>query len=70
MFISFDNRNEAILEYLVEHGADVNKEDEDSETPLSNAYRSGNEFVVKFLVEHGAYVNKENIRGETPLHIL
>ena len=42
-----------IIKYLVEHGTDINKEDNDGFTPLYNACEEGHEDVVKYLVEHG-----------------
>lgn len=65
-----------IVKYLVEHGADVNKENPQTGitplfmtrgTPLMVACKSGNETIVKYLVEHGVDVNKENRYGRTPL---
>jgi len=34
--------NKDLVEYLVEHGEDINKENKDGETPLSKACKSGN----------------------------
>ena len=56
-----------IIKYLIEHGANINKEDRKGETPLFNVCRNGNEIIVKYLVKHGADVNKENKYGKTPL---
>ena len=57
------------IEFLVEHGANINERDNKDETPLINACRSGNEGIIKYLVEHGADINKENKWTETPLFI-
>ena len=59
--------NEKIVKYLVEHGADVNKEDKDGKTPLFGACWEGHENIVKYLVEHRANVNEEDEDGRTPL---
>ncbi|ORX78888.1 ankyrin, partial [Anaeromyces robustus] len=59
--------NETIVRYLVEQGADLNKEDWKGETPLFNACKSGNETIVEYLVEYGADLNKEDWKGKTPL---
>jgi len=57
-----------IIKYLIEVGADVNKEDKNNLTPLFYACESGNEAVVKYLVDHGADVNKKRkYLRETPL---
>ncbi|KAL6625855.1 ankyrin repeat-containing domain protein [Neocallimastix sp. 'constans'] len=52
--------NENLVKYLVELGADVNKENKFNETPLYCACRKGNEKIVKYLIEHGANVNRGN----------
>ncbi|ORY38048.1 ankyrin [Neocallimastix californiae] len=64
-----ENGNEAIVKYLVEHGADVNKKDNYGENSLFKACRSGNEAIVKYLVEHGANINKKDDCSKTPLFI-
>jgi len=51
----------------VEHGADINKEDNYSFTPLFWSCQEGHISIVKYLVEHGANVNEESISGNTPL---
>jgi len=43
----------------VENGADVNKEDNNGDTPIFYACENGNETIVKYLVEHSTDVNKE-----------
>ncbi|ORX86825.1 ankyrin, partial [Anaeromyces robustus] len=59
--------NEYITKYLVDHGADVNKEDINGNTPIFFACQSGNENIVKYLVEHGADINKKDKTGIRPL---
>ena len=49
-----------IIQYLVKHGVDINKEDRNGKTPLFYASKNGNEAVVKYLIEHGADMNKNN----------
>jgi len=48
-----------VLHYLVEHGADINKESNNGCTPLFSAYQEGHITVVKYLVEHGANIKKK-----------
>jgi len=43
-----------IIKYLVEHGADIDKEDMNGITPLFNACKNRNETTVKYLMEHGS----------------
>jgi len=56
-----------MVKYLVEHGADINKEDHYGKTPFFKACHGGNEPIVKYLVERGADINKESEDGLTPL---
>jgi ankyrin repeat protein len=60
-----------LVQYLIEHGADINKENNEGETPLFKACRWGydNEIIVQYLIENGADINKKNNEGETPLFI-
>jgi len=58
---------ENIIEYLVEHGADVNKKDKYGETPIYNACHRNNKNIIKYLVENGTNLNEENEEGETVL---
>ena len=53
---------------LIEHGADVNAEDDLGSAPLHGANYSDNVDLAKFLIEHGANVNAEDDLGSTPLH--
>ncbi|ORX83690.1 hypothetical protein BCR32DRAFT_192423, partial [Anaeromyces robustus] len=50
--------NITIIKYLIEHGANVNKETNDF-TPLIAACQNGNNTIIKYLIEHGANVNKK-----------
>jgi len=38
--------NKNIVNYLVEHGADINKENEDGETPLFRTRYNGHENII------------------------
>jgi len=46
-----------IIQYLIDHGADVNHTDEEKQTPLEIAIRWGSLSDVKILIENGANVN-------------
>ena len=56
----------AILEFLVEHGADVNQETSSGETPLSIALFYGQKRTVDWLITHGATVGLQSaaFRGD------
>ncbi|XP_028395339.1 serine/threonine-protein kinase TNNI3K-like [Dendronephthya gigantea] len=56
-----------MMKYLVEHGADVNDEDNVGRTALSYAVTQGTLEMMKYLVEHGAYVNDKDNVGRTAL---
>ncbi|XP_028413361.1 2-5A-dependent ribonuclease-like [Dendronephthya gigantea] len=58
-----------MVEYLVEHGADINGKDTDGWTVLHSAVKKGALEIVKPLVEHGADVNGRDTKyGMTVLH--
>ena len=57
----------------MEKGADINKENEEDETPLFLACKNGNEDLVKYLIDHIAdvdkVINKKYENGNTLLII-
>ena len=68
LFNACKNGKKDIVKYLVKHGADINKENKEGETPLFNACYSGKKDLVEYLVEHGADINKEVMKnGKTLL---
>jgi ankyrin repeat protein len=68
IFKTCKSGNKDLVEYLVEHGADINKEEKwYGETPLFYACKSGNKDLVEYLVEHGEDINKEDENGLIPL---
>jgi len=54
LFNACESGNKTAIKYLLEHGADINKENTLGETPLFIAYSKGNKNVVQYLVEKGA----------------
>ena len=54
---------------LLEHGVDVNAQNNVQETPLHLASRLGLLEMARFLLEHGASVNVKNAEGKTPLQL-
>jgi len=54
---AFENDNEAIIKYLIEHGTNVNQIESNGYSLLVNSCRKNNETIVKYLIEHGANVN-------------
>ena len=53
--------------FLVEQGADVNKEDLYYYTPLRKAIPYRNLDIIQYLIEKGADVNRQDRYGDTPL---
>ena len=54
---------------LIQAGAEINKAEENGETPLYTAAERGHETVVRALNELGADINKAINNGATPLVI-
>jgi len=54
-----------VAEILIHHGADVNKRNEQNETPL---HTIDSPEVVEFLLAHGADVHAKDSNDVTPLH--
>jgi len=52
---------------LIEHGLDINKEDNSVKTPFFDACCSGNKDLVEYLINLGSDIHKENKDGETVL---
>jgi len=48
---------EKIIKCFVEHGADINKEDNGGKTPLFITNDKGHKNIMKYLIKHGAYIN-------------
>lgn len=60
--------------FLLDHGANVNAEDELLRTPLHHVARGHDETqddvrVSQLLLNYGADVNAQDINGDTPLHL-
>ncbi|XP_060719936.1 poly [ADP-ribose] polymerase tankyrase-2-like isoform X1 [Tachysurus vachellii] len=57
-----------VVEYLLQHGADVHAKDKGGLVPLHNACSYGHYEVVELLVIHGAVINVADLWKFTPLH--
>ncbi|XP_061095927.1 cyclin-dependent kinase 4 inhibitor C [Conger conger] len=53
------------LQMLVNHGADVNIQDNDGNLPLHLAAREGNSDVVRFLIQRTTEPMQQNLGGKT-----
>ncbi|MBN3304408.1 TNKS2 protein, partial [Amia calva] len=58
----------AVVEFLLQHGADVHAKDKGGLVPLHNACSYGHYEVAELLVTHGAVVNVADLWKFTPLH--
>ena len=68
LFDACQSGKKDLVEYLVEHKAEINTKNELGETPLFKACESGKKDIVEYLVDHGADINnKEKWSCETPL---
>ena len=60
-------RDGSVLRLLLEHGADINAQNQAGRTPLHKASYSGMLEVVRLLLEHGVDVEVKSNIGVTPL---
>jgi ankyrin repeat protein len=69
LYVAAQEGHAAIVQYLVEQGADVDEENVslDRQTPVYAAAENGMVAVVRYLVEQGADKDKANSLGKTPL---
>ncbi|KAJ8317508.1 hypothetical protein KUTeg_005412 [Tegillarca granosa] len=58
----------AVVEYLLQHSADVHAKDKGGLVPLHNACSYGHYEVTELLIKHGACVNVADLWKFTPLH--
>jgi len=65
-----DSGRLAIVNALLDHGADINAKDRYLETPLYYAANTDCLKVMQLLIDRGADVNAKNNRGLTAIHLL
>lgn len=58
---------EALVDFLVNKGLNVNRADNSGFTPLHYAVQSGNLRIVEILLKHKADVNAKNMFGNSPI---
>lgn len=57
-----------VMQVLVDHGADIEREDNAQQSPLILASALGKDEAVAFLLDKGAHIHKEGPRNHSPLH--
>lgn len=67
LFFAVKGRQEEMVAFLLDKGANVDHENNDKETPLFGACSHGFKKIFDMLVEAGADLNHKNAHGETPL---
>ena len=70
MFQAVVDNNLVLVRLLHIHGADINKTDSDSWTPLHAAAANGYHSIVSYLLSHGADPHKRTEEGETALDLV
>ncbi|XP_012674005.2 protein phosphatase 1 regulatory subunit 27b [Clupea harengus] len=62
--------NLACVKLLVEHGADIQQQDEEGWSPLHMACSDGFPDIARYLLLLGAHVNVENQDGDKPADLI
>lgn len=57
-----------VMQVLVDHGAEIEREDSAGQSPLILASALGKEEAVAFLLDKGAHIQAEGPRHHSPLH--
>ncbi|XP_039629770.1 protein phosphatase 1 regulatory subunit 12C isoform X2 [Polypterus senegalus] len=63
------DENLEMVQFLVEHGANVNQSDNEGWTPLHVAASCGYSDIAEYLLQHGANVGAVNCDGDIPVDI-
>ena len=66
--IAIKARNIPIANYLLNHGANINAQDDTGISALHLAVKKKRIALVRYLVQHDANLNIQNESGITPLH--
>lgn len=71
LFMIHQNKNsmEALAEYAIAHGADVNRQAKNGCTPMDFAAAMNADYLIDPLVKAGVDVKAVHFRGQTPLHL-
>ena len=67
LYCAASQADKALVEMLIERGAEVDAKDDWGTTPLFSAARTGNAGAAEALIAHGADINVRDKSGRTPL---
>jgi ankyrin repeat protein len=63
-----EQKNDALVQFLIEHGADIHAQNNRGDTALHIAIEHEYHALMQKLINYGANVNKQNKLDLTPLH--
>ncbi|MCJ1380187.1 hypothetical protein MMC17_003290 [Xylographa soralifera] len=67
-FCEEPTRSIEVLNWLLEHGADINAQEGNGQTATMRAMRNGNHRMLELLLQRGADIAKSDMDGRTLLH--
>ena len=66
LMLAAHHGHERVVDLLLQHGADVNRQDSNGGTALMSAANEGHERVVDLLLQRGAEVNHSRTATASP----
>lgn len=69
MRLASSHGHEAVVQLLLDKGADISATDDNGMTVIHWAAKKGHELVVRTLLDHGAHISATDNLGETALHL-
>ncbi|KAJ8131634.1 hypothetical protein O1611_g1991 [Lasiodiplodia mahajangana] len=69
LYTAITNDDVQAIHVLAHNGFDMNRQNENGESPLHLTVLQNKPRVIKQLIEYGAHLERTNNGGETPLHV-